>query len=344
MSALALSAVTGRPLAARTVAGYAADWALFTDWCAATNQQALPADTATSAAFTTACPAAPATLRRRLAAIEHHHRAAGLEIPWKAAGSTDAARPIRAREMLDPDLVVAALRLLPSRGWTAGLFGRRDKALLTLAASTEIPYRELAVMTVGHLDIVGGVAGVTDPSGEVRLIEAVADAVLCGPCALVRWRRVVDVEVGGISAAGMRRLFKKAPVVTSESGHVCREPEPATAKTLAVPFFPPINQWGHLPLPIQPLSRHAVSILARQVETGVPVHRDLNVDEVVDVLSPVESQAGQPAVPRPAYDWAAANQKKKEAIAQLASLSATMDDIDARINELIERTRNLDLD
>ncbi len=344
MSALALSAVTGRPLAASTLTGYAADWALFTDWCAATNQQALPADTATSAAFTTACPAAPATLRRRLAAIEHHHRAAGLEIRWKAAGSTDAARPIRAREMLDPDLVVAALRLLPSRGWTAGLFGRRDKALLTLAASTEIPYRELAVMTVGQLNIVGGVAGVTDTSGEVRLIEAVADAVLCGPCALVRWRRVVDVEVGGISAAGMRRLFKKAPVVTSESGHVCREPEPATAKTLAVPFFPPINQWGHFPLPIQPLSRHAVSILARQVETGVPVHRDLNVDEVVDVLSPVESQAGQPAVPRPAYDWAAANQKKKEAIAQLASLSATMDDIDARINELIERTRNLDLD
>jgi len=213
-----------------------------------------------------------------------------------------------------------------------------------LAASTDLSYRELAVMAVSQLNIVDGVAGVTDISGEIRLIEAVADAVLCGPCALLRWRRVVDAEVTGTSAAGMRRLFKKAPVVTSESRHVCREPEPAAAKTLAVPLFPPINQWGHLPLPIQPMSRHAVSILARQVETGLPVHRDRNVDEVVAVLSPAETEAGEPAPTRPAYDWAAANQKKKEAIAQLASLSTTMEDIDARINELIDRTRNLELD
>ncbi len=213
--------------------------------------------------------------------------------------------------MLDPDLEVEALRLLPSRGWTAGLFGRRDKALLVLAAATDLPYRELAVMAVGQLDIVDGAAGVTDTSGEIHVIEAVADAVLCGPCALARWRRVVDAEVTGTSAAGMRRLFKKAPVVTSESRHVCREPEPAAAKTLAVPLFPPINQWGYLPLPIQPLSRHAISVLARQVQTGLPAHRDLDVDEVVDILSPPETEAGEPAPPRPAYDWAAANQKKR---------------------------------
>ncbi len=54
--------------------------------------------------------------------------------------------------------------------------------------------------------------------------------MLCGPCALLRWRRVVDAEVTGTSAAGMRRLFKKAPVVTSESRHVCREPGPAAAR------------------------------------------------------------------------------------------------------------------
>lgn len=41
------------------------------------------------------------------------------------------------REPLDPDLVAAVLRLLPSRGWTAGMLGRRNKALLVLAASTD---------------------------------------------------------------------------------------------------------------------------------------------------------------------------------------------------------------
>ena len=102
---------------------------------------------------------------------------------------------------------------------------------------------------------------------------------------------------------------------------------------------------GHFPLPIHPSSRHAISVLARQVQAGLPAHRDLNVDDVADVLNAADNTpVGEPAVPRPAYDWAAANQRKKEAIAQLASLSATMDDIDARTNELIERTRNLDLD
>lgn len=74
-----------------------------------------------------------------------------------------------------------------------------------------------------------------------------------------------------------------------------------------------------------PLSRHAISVLARQVQTGLPTHRDLNIDD--DDLSPGETAAVQPAAPQPPYDWAAANQQKKDAIAQLASLSTTIDDI-----------------
>ncbi len=44
------------------------------------------------------------------------------------------------------------------------------------------------------------------------------------------------------------------------------------------------------------------------------------------------------------WDWAAANQKKKEAIAAMTTLTQTMDDIDARIDALLESTRNLELD
>ncbi len=343
MTAPAVSAVTGRPLAPSTTAGYAADWALFADWCAATDHDPLIADAQTISAFNAACPAVPATQRRRLAAVEHHRRVAGSGIAWKSSASLVTAPPVRARVPLDPDLVVTALRLLPSRGWTAGLFGRRDKALLVLAAATQIPYRELAVMTVGQLDIVDGAAGVTDSCGELRIIEETSDPVLCGPCALTRWRRVIDVEVTTMSVARIRYLLKKAPVVTAASRHVRQDPEPINLKTLAVPLFPPINQWGHLPLPIHPLSRHAISILARQFQTGLPAHRDLNVAGVADILSRTEIGAGERA-PQPVYDWAAANQKKKQAIAQLASLSATMDELDARINKLIDRTRNLDLD
>jgi hypothetical protein len=64
----------------------------------------------------------------------------------------------------------------------------------------------------------------------------------------------------------------------------------------------------------------------------------------VPVLDRAEPVAARPTVPRPAWDWIAANQKKKEALTQLASLSAAMDDIDARIVEPAERTRKLDFD
>ena len=60
-------------LAPRTVRAYAGDWALFTDWCHTTGGWVLPADPATLVAFLADCPAAPATLRRRVAAIDHRH-------------------------------------------------------------------------------------------------------------------------------------------------------------------------------------------------------------------------------------------------------------------------------
>ena len=43
----------------RTRRTYAADWALFTDWCAATDTTALPTDPQTVVDFLTGCPAAP---------------------------------------------------------------------------------------------------------------------------------------------------------------------------------------------------------------------------------------------------------------------------------------------
>jgi hypothetical protein len=43
------------------------------------------------------------------------------------------------------------------------------------------------------------------------------------------------------------------------------------------------------------------------------------------------------------WDWAAANQRKKDAVHQLAALAQALDDIDARIAELVARTKDLAL-
>jgi hypothetical protein len=338
-----MSAVTGKLLSASTRAGYAADWALFTDWCAATGHTPLPAVWATIVGFTGGCPGASATERRRQAAIAHHHRAAGHLPPVNPESQDQPALP--ARELIDPGQLEMLLRLLPSRGWTAGVFGRRDRALLTLAAGTLVPYRQLAALTVGQLHIAGGVATITDVDGAAHVIEAVTDPVLCGPCALVRWRRVLNTAVTRHTNQALADLLTGAEEVTAASHHPCQAPKPFDDRTLAVALFPPINRWGHLPEPIRPLSPHSTSHLARQADTGIAHHQALDVEQFVAIVSTGQS-APEPvsATERPVWDWAAANQKKKDAITAVAALTQTMDDIDARINALLERTRNLELD
>ena len=85
----------GRVLAPRTVRAYAGDWALFTDWCHTTGNWELPANPATLIAFLTDCPAALATLRRRVAAIDHRHTANEHPPPGRSAPVSAAlGRPI----------------------------------------------------------------------------------------------------------------------------------------------------------------------------------------------------------------------------------------------------------
>ncbi len=123
----------------------------------------------------------------------------------------------------------------------SGLFGRRDRALLTLAAQTTIPYQQMTRLIVARLHIADGTATITDSYGTEHVVEAAADPVLCGPCTLVRWRRILDAEVRHKS---VKKLLKDAEVVTAASHHACRSPKPIDDKTLDAALFPPINQYG----------------------------------------------------------------------------------------------------
>ena len=254
-----VSSGTGKALSAATQAAYAADWALFTDWCTATGHTPLPADAAALAGFAQECPSAPATHRRRLAAITHHHRISGHELPVdeKAAGTPAVTRP-----PINPAQAELAMQLLPSHGWIGGLFGRRDRALLAVAAGTMIPYRQIAGLAVGQFRLEpGGDATITDSHGTGHVLSAAADPVLCGPCALVRWRRILDITVAGKTR--LDDFLANAKAVTAAGHHPCQAPKTIDPRTSAVVLFPPINQWGHFAVQIRPLSSHAISRLAR---------------------------------------------------------------------------------
>ena len=84
--------------APRIPSGYAASWALFTDWCAVTDHPHLPAAPDTVLGFLAGCPAAADTHRRRVAAIDHHHAAAGHARP----GETTAVRAALGRPTREP--------------------------------------------------------------------------------------------------------------------------------------------------------------------------------------------------------------------------------------------------
>src|SRR5664279_1441804 len=142
-----------RVLSARTRAAYAGDWALFTDHCAVNGSRVLPADPQSVVDFLNSCPAAPATRRRRVAAIDHHHAGAGYPRPGesvvvRAALGRPTSGPFQPTER---DAVEAALRGLPSHGWTQGMFGGRDRCLLVLSQLAGVPYRHLATLTAGGL-------------------------------------------------------------------------------------------------------------------------------------------------------------------------------------------------
>ena len=79
-----------------------------------------------------------------------------------------------------------------------------------------------------------------------HVVKSTGDPVLCWPCTLVRWRRVLDTEAAFKS---VKALFKDAEVVTADSDHPCHAQKPIDPRTLDAPLFPPINQMGTDALP-----------------------------------------------------------------------------------------------
>ena len=282
--------------------GYAAIWELFTDWCAVTEVIALPAESATVVAFLTDCPCAPATRRRRVAAIDHRHATAGLAKPGESiVVRTQLGRPTGDKREASPATVTAvqaALHALPSQGWTRGMFGRRDRCLLVLSQLAGVPYRHLATTIVGDIAVTDGVATITSPAGRWSVCPA-DDVLLCGPCTIARWMRVVDLAVTKISTSALKEAVGKADPLTDESPHLCRSNKMLHEATLTVPLFPPIDQWGALPFPLQPLTPHSLSRRVRDLLAGgLGAHRDLPVDaeEETVTVEPASTSAVERAV------------------------------------------------
>lgn len=327
-----------RELSARTLRTYAADWDLFADWCAVTGNPQLPADPATVIAFLADCPAAPKTHRGRVAAIDHHHVATGYAPPGRSPVVLAAlGRPTGEPHQPQPDRMAAvdtALWALPSHGWTQGMFGRRDRCLLVLSQLAGVPYKDLATLTVGDITLTGGTATITAANRNWS-IEPAEDAVVCGPCTVVRWLRVLNIAVTKISTGAVARAVDEADPVTARSPHLCRSARSLDPRTMAVPVLTPINQWGALPFPHPRLTPHSQSRRTRDLLAGdIVAHRTLPVPTDEPDQQPTASPGRNAAGTYDMETWHRAWTKRRADLDELAEVADVLTDIDQRVADL----------
>src|SRR6478735_3099393 len=228
-----------------------------------------------------------------VAAIDHHHAAGKFIKP----GESPAVRAALGRTVLTgaparpvmTDQLAAALHGLRSHGWTQGMFGRRDRCLLVLSHPAGLPYKHLASSTVGEITLVDGVATVTSPTGAWTVTPD-DNPILCGSCAVTRWLRIVDLAVTKINTAVIADAIDKSEAVRVESPHLCRSTKTLDEATAEVPVFPPIDQWGALPIPLVPMTPYSLSGRVRDLLAGdLRAHRHLTVvrNEAADTDNPI---------------------------------------------------------
>ena len=133
---------------------------------------------------------------------------------------------------------------------------------------------------------------------------------------------------------------------TDHSPHQCRSTRSPAEATRSAPLLPPIDQWGYLPFPLQPLSPHSLSRRARDLLDGdLGAHRDLSVDpdpepEVTTPLAPpVDTPA--PGNGYNAVDAAAAWERRRRDLGDLAGIIDVLAYAERHADELNRRAAKL---
>jgi len=210
--------------AVSTRRAYRADWKIFETWCKQRELTALPAPPETVALFLASeaeNKLAPATLRRRLAAIRLAHRMADMEPPTNSElvkGTFAGIRRVhgvapkvkepaiaeRIRAMVDPiDIKTSA--------------GARDRALLLLGFAGAFRRSELTALTVDDLtkDDQGLVVAIrsskTDQEGKGDSVPVIRGKHYCPVIALDHWLELSGITEGPI----FRRVFRGGKVGTT---------------------------------------------------------------------------------------------------------------------------------
>ena len=228
-----------------------------------------------------------------------------------------------------------------SSGWTAGVFGRRDRCLLVLSELAGVPVQAHRVAhrrrcRVRRADRCHHGAGAT-----YRLTPA-EDPVLCPACAVARWLEVLDVAVRHLATVAIAQHLREADRVIPSSPHRCRQPvdlhradvgaaAACPHRPVGILTLPPARGCHRTPSPGRPATWSPASspytVTGRSPASRTP---------------PSAGPAPAPAAPpyRPA-DWAAAVQRRRHDLIQLSQVADDLADVERRAAELNERVVQL---
>ncbi|MDO2380085.1 hypothetical protein [Rhodococcus ruber] len=312
----------------RIPARYRHDWALFADWCTATDQHPLPASPEALALFLREHPAAPATQRRRVSVINTVHTRYGHPAPGRSETvrrRLDAARAARL-DRLAPLLLHKAAEL-PVIGWPGGLFGRRDGLLLTLAA-TGMSFAQLARLRRGDLHVDAGTLVATTTDGE-RFCLAPESGSSVSPAVGVyrRWAEILAF----LDAYPNTDLLAQhlTDPIEMEQGAL-------TDRQARQPLLSPIDRWGHLPLMPQPMTAQSIVALVRDhlagrasVRTPLPLRKQWDRDDDPHVRLDTEIDLD------PHY-YERGIAARRHAQDDLEGLTGVFDDIEDRADRLLD--------
>jgi site-specific recombinase XerD len=147
-----------------TQRAYMADWVIFTAWCEARGESALPTTAEVVRRFVAAeadAGKSPSTIERRVAAIGHFHRADNYVAPTAQPGAgklRETLAGIRAskgskkkrKAAADANVLEAMLAAFPGDGLRAV----RDRAVLSIGMAAALRRSELVALTVDDIAIV----------------------------------------------------------------------------------------------------------------------------------------------------------------------------------------------
>ena len=194
------------PPAAETLRLYASDWAAFRTWCRHANTPALPAAPATLAAYLAAADRlGPGALARHVAAIAREHRQHGHASPAADPAVKAILRQARraAPRRRPPLAAVQLVRMAVA--CPRDLAGRRDRALLLLAAASGLGRADLVAIAAEQVRFTSAgfevqIRARAAADGRMRSVT-VRRAAPVGACpvqALEDWLRLSECRFGPV--------------------------------------------------------------------------------------------------------------------------------------------------